>query len=160
MIVDINQIANQMKFLPTSKKKLIYKFSQDINNMLPMSYGFAQQRMLVVTITSDGKETHNTANLGDAIISGPSGEKYVVKASSFPKLYVGQIGGPIHPEQNPRNISLYAGQDSINFIAPWGENMILKSGDYLVKEGEGKYYRIAKKEYEMTYNPPGEIGQL
>lgn len=36
--------------------------------------------------------------------------------------------------------------------------MVLKPGDYLVKEDEGKYYRIAKKEYEMTYNPPGKIG--
>jgi hypothetical protein len=156
--VDINQIATQMQFLPTSKKKLIYQFAQDVNNMQPMTYGVAQQQMPVVTMTSDGKETQNTAEPNDIIMSGPSGEKYVIKSAKFPKLYVGQIGGPVHPEQGPRNVSVYTGQVPVNFTASWGENMVLKPGDYLVKEAEGKYYRIAKKEYEMTYNPPGKIG--
>lgn len=29
---------------------------------------------------------------------------------------------------------------------------------YLVKEVEGKFYRIAKHEYEQTYNQPGQQG--
>ena len=34
--------------------------------------------------------------------------------------------------------------------------MILKPGDYIVKETDSSgYYRIAKKEYEETYNIPG-----
>ena len=130
---DINQIANQMQFLPTSKKKLMYQFAQDINNMQPMTYGVAQQQMPVVTMTSDGKETQNTAESNDIIMSGPSGEKYVIKSAKFPKLYVGQIGGPVHPEQGPRNVSVYTGQVPVNFTASWGENMVLKPGDYLVK---------------------------
>ncbi len=157
-VVDINQIANQMQFLPTSKKKLMYQFAQDVNNMQPMTYAVSQQQMPVVTMTSDGKETQNTAEPNDIIMSGPSGEKYVIKAAKFPKLYVGQMGGPVHPEQSPRNVAVYTGQTPVNFTAPWGESMVLKPGDYLVKEAEGKYYRIAKKEYEMTYNPPGKIG--
>lgn len=157
-LTDINQIASQMQFLPTSKKKLMYQFSQDVNNMKPMSYGVAQQHGDVVTMTSDGKETQNTAEPNDIIMSGPSGEKYVIKSAKFPKLYMGQIGQPIHPEQSPRNVAVYTGNNPINFTAPWGESMVLKPGDYLVKEAEGKYYRIAKKEYEMTYNPPGKIG--
>lgn len=156
--VDINQIASQLQFLPTTKKKLTYQLSQDINNMPPMSYLVAPQQTSITTITSDGKETQNVAELNDIIISGPSREQYVIKANKFPKLYVGQIGGPIHPEQSPRNVAVYNGKETVNFIAPWGESMVLKPGDYLVKEAEGKYYRIAKKEYEMTYNPPGKIG--
>ena len=156
--IDINQVASRMKFLPTSKKKLIYQFSQDINNMKPMSYGIAQQKTPVVTMTSDGKETQNTAEPNDIIMSGPSREKYVIKAVKFPKLYVGKIGGPIHPEQGPRNVAVYNEKVPVTFKASWGENMVLKPGDYLVKEDEGKYYRIAKKEYEMTYNQPGKIG--
>jgi hypothetical protein len=31
--------------------------------------------------------------------------------------------------------------------------MIAEPGDYLVKEGEGKYYRIEKEVFDMTYNP-------
>jgi len=155
---DINQVASQIQFQPTTKKKLTYQFSQDVNNMSSMSYAVAQQQMPVTTVTSDGKETQNTADSGDIVMSGPSGEKYVIKSAKFPKLYSGQIGGPIHPEQSPRNVGIYYGSAPITFTAPWGESMVLKPGDYLVKEDEGKYYRIAKKEYEATYNPPGKMG--
>lgn len=156
-VVDIEQIARQMQFLPTTKKKLTYHFSEDVNDMEPMSYGIVKQQMPVVTTTSDGKETHNIAEPDDIILSGPSKEKYVIKPAKFSKLYVGKIGHPIHPEQSPRNVAVYTGQTQITFIAPWGEPMLLKPGDYLVKEAEGKYYRVAKKEYEITYNPPGKV---
>jgi hypothetical protein len=156
--VDINQIANGLQFRPTSKKKLIYQYAQSTENMPPMSYTVAQQQMPVVTTTADGKETQNTAELNDVIMSGPSGEQYVLKAAKFPKLYQGQMGGPVHPEQGPRNVAVYTGNITVNFTAPWGESMVLKPGDYLVKEDEGKYYRIAKYEYEQTYNAPGKVG--
>jgi hypothetical protein len=156
--VDINQIAQQMNFQPTSKKKSVYQYVQGPQDMPPMSYTVSQQQMPVTTITSDGKETQNTADINDIIMSGPSKEQYVIKSAKFPKLYVGQIGGPIHPEQGPRNVAVYNGNKEVMFTAPWGESMVLKPGDYLVKEAEGKYYRIAKKEYEATYNPPGKVG--
>ena len=89
-------------------------------------------------------------------MSGPSRENYVVKAAKFPKLYQGKLGDIIMPEQSPRLVSKYTGQQPITFTAPWGESMILKPGDYLVKDGDQGYYRIAKAEYEQTYNPPGK----
>jgi hypothetical protein len=89
-------------------------------------------------------------------MSGPSGETYVLKAAKFSKLYQGSIGETVVPEQNPRMVALYDGDQVINFMAPWGENMVLKPGDYLVKDGDSGYYRIAKVEYEQTYNPPGQ----
>ena len=156
--VDIESVASTLRFLPTSKKKLMYNYVDDMKNMPPMSYTVAKESTPVVTVTSDGKETQNVANANDIVMSGPSRENYVVKAAKFNKLYVGNIGGEVHPEQSPRNVALYNGADEVNFVAPWGENMVLKPGDYLVKESEGKYYRIAKKEYEMTYNQPGVVG--
>jgi hypothetical protein len=33
--------------------------------------------------------------------------------------------------------------------------MVLKPGDYLVRDGDQGYYRIAQAEYGQTYNPPG-----
>jgi len=156
--VDINQIASGLQFQPTTKKKLMYQYVQSTDNMPPMSYAVANQQMPVVTMTSDGKETQNTAEPNDIIMSGPSREQYVLKSAKFPKLYVGNMGGPVHPEQSPRNVAVYTGNVAVSFMAPWGESMVLKPGDYLVKEDEGKYYRIAKVEYELTYNPPGKIG--
>lgn len=47
----------------------------------------------------------------------------------------------------------YTGQEEIIFTAPWGEKMTLKPGDYIIKEDENKYYRIARKMFELTYEP-------
>lgn len=157
-VVDIDRVAGQMQFMPTSKKKLVYQYVESTESMPPMSYTVAKERAPVVTMTSDGRETQNTAEPDDVIMSGPSGERYVVKSAKFPKLYVGRIGDPVHPEQSPRSVAAYTGDTPVSFVAPWGESMVLKPGDYLVKEDEGKYYRIAKLEYEMTYNPPGRSG--
>jgi len=154
--VDINSIASSMNFLPTTKKKLTYNFANSTSDMPPMSYAVANEQEEVVTATMDGKETKNTAMPDDIIMSGPSKERYVVKAAKFPKLYSGTIGSPVIPEQSPRQVALYSGKEAVNFKAPWGEDMVLKPGDYLVKEAEGKYYRIAKHEYEITYSQPGK----
>ena len=158
--VDIEAVASGLEFKPTSKKKLIYNFVQSDKNMPAMTYTVAQEQKPVVTVTADGKETPepNIAEVNDIIMSGPSQEQYVIKAAKFPKLYSGQVGGPVTTEQSPRMVAVYTGQDTVMFKAPWGEDMVLKPNDYLVKEAEGKYYRIAKLEYEQTYNPPGKVG--
>jgi hypothetical protein len=156
--VDINSIASQLKFLPTKKQAKQYKFVKDGSpgQMPPMTYTVATKEQPVVTITSDGKETQNVAAPNDIIMSGPSKENYVIKSTKFPKLYQGEIGGVVVPEQGPRMVALYTGQQPVTFTAPWGESMVLKPGDYLVKDGDAGYYRIAKVEYEQTYNPPGK----
>ena len=145
-----------MTFHPTTKKKLTYNFANSTSDMPPMSYAVANEQEDVRTVTMDGKEGDNTAMPNDIIMSGPSKERYVVKAAKFPKLYSGTIGGPVFPEQSPRQVALYSGKENVNFKASWGEDMILKPGDYLVKEAEGKYYRVAKHEYEITYSQPGK----
>ena len=85
-------------------------------------------------------------------MSGATGENYVVKAAKLPKLYTGSVGSDIYPEQSPRQVALYSGEP-VTFKAPWGEDMIIKPGDYLVKDPANTgYYRIAKVEFEKTYN--------
>jgi len=87
------------------------------------------------------------------VFSGATGENYVIKAAKLPKLYHGNVGGDIYPEQSPRQVALYTGEP-VTFKAPWGEDMIIKPGDYLVKDPANTgYYRIAKVEFEKTYNP-------
>jgi PGDYG protein len=156
--VDITQIASQLEFLPTKKQAKQYKFvgGGTPGKMPAMTYTVSDGEQPVVTVTSDGKETQNVAEKGDIIMSGPSRENYVVKAAKFPKLYQGQLGQSVVPEQNPRMVAAYTGNQPVTFTAPWGENMILKPGDYLVKDGDQGYYRVAKVEYEQTYNQPGK----
>ena len=156
----INSALSSSEFKPVTKKALPYKqhgevaTSSALKDMAPMTFATATSEMRVVTVTADGKETENTAMPGDIIMSGPSAEKYVVKATKFAKLYTKQDDDTVVPEQSPRQVTQYKGEDEITFTAPWGEDMVLKPGDYVVKDGDG-YYRIAKKEYETMYNLPG-----
>lgn len=146
-----------LNYSKTSKKELDYSFSDSADKMSPMSYAVAKEPMEIETILPDGKETKNKAEPGDIIISGVSGEKYVVKAKKFGSLYSGKIGEKIKVAPNPREVAKFTGKDEITFKAPWGENMVAKPGDYIVKDvqsdGSVGYYRIAKSEFEKTYNP-------
>jgi len=150
-------IVSALAFLATHKKAVRYnRVASPAPGMPPMSWAVAAEVMTVVTVTSDGRETQNVASPGDVIMSGPSGERYVVKAAKFPKLYQEVSDGVVIPEQSPRQVAQYLGTEEVTFQAPWGEDMVLKPQDYLVREADGKgYYRIAKKEYELTYNTPG-----
>ena len=157
---DIGQIAASLEFLPTTKLARKYQFvANGVPGRMPaMTYTVAAQEQPVVTVTSDGKETQNVAAVNDIIMSGPSQENYVVKAAKFPKLYQGAVGKTVIPEQSPRMVALYRGPQAVTFTAPWGESMVLKPGDYLVKDGDAGYYRIARVEYDQTYNAPGKQG--
>lgn len=149
-------LAN-LPYRPVRKKQIPYAYidlsKRDVDSMPALSYGVnTVEGLKVVTILPDGKETQNTAARGDIIMSGVSREKYVVKAAKFPKLYVGSIGSSVHPEQNPRMVARWTSNQTIGFRAPWGEEMVLKPGDYVVREADGNgFYRIAKAEFEQTY---------
>lgn len=158
-ITESNQILSSLNYKPVKKKKIMYQFYDlskgNIDQMPKLSYGVnPKDGVKVTTVLPDGKETENTAMKDDIIMSGTSREKYVVKSAKFPKLYEGSIGGRVYPEQGDRMVALYTGNDTIAFTAPWGEQMVLKKGDYVVREKDGSgYYRIAKAEFEKTYNP-------
>lgn len=156
--VNIDSVAANLEFLPTKKIPKKYKFIENgvPGQMKPMSFTVAKKAQRVVTYTSDGKETENTAKPGDVIMSGPSKENYVLPMEKFEKLYQREANNVVVPEQSPRQVAQYNGSEIVKFKASWGEDMILKPGDYLVKENDGKgYYRIAAAEYQQTYNPPG-----
>lgn len=152
---NLQQILPTLNFQQTTKKALKYQpFDGSQEQMPAMSYMVVKEPQEVVTVTADGKETQNKAEPNDVVVSGPSKEKYAIKAAKFPKLYQGKIGDVVIPEQSPRTVAQVTNlQQPITFKAPWGEDMVLKPGDYLVKDGDQGYYRIAKKEYEQTYNP-------
>ena len=153
----LEAILPTLEFKETTKQAKQYQYTDSSQDMPAMSYTVVQQQQPVVTITSDGKETQNVAEPNDIIMSGPSREQYVVKPEKFigeRGLYTGKVGGTVTPEQSPRIVARVENiTQDITFKAPWGEDMILKRGDYLVKDGDQGYYRIAQKEYDETYNP-------
>ena len=58
------------------------------------------------------------------------------------------------PNQSPRLVKEYEGNESVVFVAPWGERMILNRGDYVVSDGPEAFYRIARSEFDDTYENP------
>lgn len=153
-LVDIDEIAAELKFKPVKKRKLKYEMSNsnDSADLKPLQYVESDKEQEIETITGDGKETTNTAKKGDYIFAGPSRELYVLKPVKVRKMYTGEIGGTLVPEQTPRQVAEYNGP-TVEFMAPWDESMIMKKGDYLVKESDNSgFYRIAKKEFEETYD--------
>lgn len=156
--IDITSLASAFNFRPTRKKATPYTYAESAGLVEPGSlppYSYTQVIIAqeVVTITADGVETANTATPGDFIVSGVSGELYVVKASKFAALYDGEVGETVVPTQAPRQVARYG---EVTFTAPWGEEMVLKPGDYLVADGDGGFYRIAAEEFHATYNIPAE----
>ena len=150
--VQIAELAAAWEFSPTTKEVKKYEFASSTADMRPMSYTVAAAEEEVVTVTASGVETRNTAAAGDVIMSGPSGERYVVKAAKFGGLYDGEVGEVVIPNQSPRMVKEYEGSESVVFVAPWGERMILSPGDWVVSDGPGAFYRIAEQEFKETYN--------
>ena len=163
--VDIEQVASQLKFLPTHKKDLTYSPVQqdidqkNINQMPALSFGRSGEEFMLQTMTADGYETQKAVAVGDVIVSGPSREKYNIgsEAKLIKNYPVDAGNGRRKPDTKAvRMVAQYTGNQPVSFVASWGEAMVLKPGDYLVKEAEGKYYRIAAHEYRQTYNEPGK----
>ena len=151
--MDPIQILGGLRYHLTRKLDLVYSPVGENGPHVPLSYSVATKETPVVTRLADGVETRNTAKVGDLILTGLGGERYVIRGAKVPTLYVGSVGGPLAVIPTPRRVARYKGK-TLTFKAPWGEDMVLKSGDYVVKEQDGTgYYRIAKAEFERTYAP-------
>lgn len=153
---DIGATASRLEFLPTRKKPLVYRhWDGHADEIPPMSYKVLHDSGVSVTFVGGEKETQRSHAAGDIMVCGPEGECYTMSPKKFAKNYDGEVGGDVVVEQSPRMVARYDGVDSVRFTAPWGEEMILNPGDYLVKEGEGQYYRIEGGVFRKTYGEPG-----
>jgi len=116
----------------------------------------------LVTYTADGKETENTAKEGDWKIKNidTSGEEYFISGDKFKDRYVYSGEGKIYlPTGECEAIKLSTSlleklnfPSTFEFMAPWGEKMIAKKGDYLATTDGKEIYRIAEKEFYSSYS--------
>lgn len=126
----------------------------------------AEPGLLVITTTSDGFETQNTAEKGDWLVENQTSahERYLIKAETFEKKYtlmdsLGNGWGCYRPkgeilalEVSVSDLEKFGKIDSLEFQAPWKESIIVKPGDFLVIPLDNlEIYRIAKKEFGETY---------
>jgi len=158
MITQKEMLAHFLPLLEKSGKK--YKKKSMIRAKK------AQPGLLVVTKTSDGDETKNTAESGDWLVENQTStnELYLVKAETFKKKYTlihalekgwgcyqpkGEIVGLIVNESHFKDLGA---TKILEFQAPWKATMIAKIGDILVVPYEkNDTYRVANKFFGETY---------
>lgn len=125
----------------------------------------------VETVTSDGKETTNTAEAGEFLVRNQTKarETYIMQPEQFHKKYEylgeGEEGydeyralGEIKAlELTPGTLQALELEAPFYFMADWGEKMVAKEGDYLaVPTDSQEVYRIARQEFGETYEPKPE----
>lgn len=146
-----------------------YSKIQDSSKAVEVEFSDTTQEIKTIITEEDGTErveTTNTANPGDTIITGKKGERYVVSADDFRKLYEpltdenGMItDGRYLPKNVVKCIKNPTGQEII-IDAPWGGEQT-GGADCMIVESQinGDRYLIERGAFEMTYeknNPTAE----
>lgn len=126
----------------------------------------AQNGEVIYTQTDDGLETSNTAQAGDFIVRNQTKarEEYIVPAYKFTKKYAPlrqvdhdwseyqSLGKIIVVELTSKRLEELGLPEEFEFIAPWGEPMQAKAGDFLGGPTDfSEIYRLARKEFFETY---------
>ncbi|MDU8350761.1 hypothetical protein RYA05_02515 [Pseudomonas syringae pv. actinidiae] len=110
------------------------------------------------TVIDGVLETTNTAKEKDMVVKGPAGELYLIGYEKFASRY--KVAN--EPTENFSDYEAtgecfafeYKGDD-FSFTAPWNEEMIVKSGDFLASPDSkiNEVYRIEKVVFAKTYSP-------
>jgi hypothetical protein len=141
-----------LTFGAACKKQIRYVLKPSLRELAPRSYAIATQDTPVVTVLGGQTETRNLARAGDFVICGPDGEQYVVAPAKVVALY-NLNETVLVPRKLPRRVARVTRADferhglapkttSAVFVAPWGEQMLLMPGDYVVQDGAKGHYRI------------------
>lgn len=126
----------------------------------------ADPGQVVITRTSDGVETRNTASKGDWLVENQTSaeERYLIKPEVFEKKYelmhslaggwgcFRPIGEILARKVSALDLQNLGAHDVLEFEAPWKETIIVRPEDYLVISlDKTEIYRIALKEFTQTY---------
>lgn len=156
----LSELLPHLTFYTAIKIPRKYKRSHELSKTPNTYYIHTDDNNIKLVTRIDGQdEVVNTVRRGDVVITGPKSEQYAVDAKKFPDLYDLHEGIAI-PRPNARtvarvtqsawNFAFGNNVPHINFQTSWGEDMILKQGDYLVKDGRN-FYRVAASAYNTTY---------
>jgi hypothetical protein len=125
----------------------------------------AAGEVVVTVIAGEGKETESPpAQPGDMVVRNrcpeTGNEEILVTAAKFAERYEGPIGPPDAGWQpyRPRGIEMRYfvvrdAEGTFTFIAPWGEPMVARPGDAIVRNPDdpADTYRIAAAAFACTY---------
>lgn len=118
----------------------------------------AKAEQEVVTILAGKPETKNVAKAGDYIVTGPLGERYVIAANRFDRLYEADPGRP-GEYRSKGTVQAVLLTEPVTFKAPWGEQQRIDAGGVLVKNGDD-IYGIAEAAFAETYGRADKDGKV
>lgn len=102
----------------------------------------------IITLIDGKQETKNMAKPGDYIITGTKGERYIISADKFNGRY-----DIVDNKAKTKPVKILAkmwNTNNVQFMASWGEKMIIENGDFLVNNNN-EFYRIEKEAFFNTY---------
>jgi hypothetical protein len=113
---------------------------------------------VVETLIDGERETINTAKAGDHVVRGPSGEEYVISGEALANRYGPALNGPDaqgfsdHAAVGTVYAFQYDGEPN-RFMAPWGEAMNVRPGDYVgtLQIGSNAFWRVDRRTFLATY---------
>ena len=108
----------------------------------------------IETFTKDGKETQRTTVEGNVVVRNPGGEIYVIEREQLDRRYepLDNYDGEWREYKPVGCIGAIKWEhDNVEFIASWDEVMVIKYGDMLATNDGKTVYRIARHEFEQTY---------
>lgn len=124
--------------------------------------------VIVTEIAGEGVETRsNPAEAGDYVVRNrcevTGNEEYLVKAAKFAELYAAAGASEALPDgwaayrpagQEMGYFLIPEGQGPYSFTAPWGEAMVARAGDAILRNpGDVKdVYRVAAASFACTYD--------
>ena len=115
----------------------------------------------IVTVTGDGRETDNTANPGDYIVTNPTQarEQYIVSRDTFLARHEPVDEGRWRPTGRIRALRVTA-DEPFSLQARWGSDMPVKPGDYVATPlpAKDEVYRVAAAEFAEVYRPCAGAG--
>lgn len=122
----------------------------------------AQGGEAIETILADGtRETTNTANAGDWIVTNPGGEQYIVPGAKFPKKYepAPEIGeGWFKPTGGVQKFMELS--EDTSFVCSWDEEQFIAAGGMVNVTSLDDIYGIARGEFFDTYKACNENGSF
>jgi hypothetical protein len=131
-------------------------------NLKQSQIEIATETQEVVTRFPDKRqeEKRNIAHLGDYIITGEFGERYVIAKDAFPTIYQPDPDAPGTYMSVPLRKALRLTEDTIIPTASGGD-MYIEKGGMVVLEADGQHvYGIKKEPFERTYGRADAQGKM
>jgi hypothetical protein len=127
--------------------------------------------VIVAIIKGEEIESKNKpAETGDMVVRNrcpaPDNEQYLVKGDAFSKAYRGPLSAPsaegwcefIPVGRRMQFFLVNEAEGCFTFIAPWGEVMVARHGDAIVRslDEPSDIYRVSASSFACTYEILGE----